>query len=570
MIAGKEFVLNARKYIETFLMIQTKEGKLQHFRMNEPQRRLYDVLHAEWEKKKPVRVIILKARQMGFSTLTEGPIFWSTATQFDVNSMIVAHKDEATANLFRMSKRFYDLLPEALKPMTQNSNAQELVFDAPAKLAAKGAKGLRSRIRCATAGGSGVGRSYTLRNVHMSEFAFWPGSKMETFTGIMSAVPDSPGTIVIVESTANGYDEFKRLWDRAVDAQRSGTDGFVPVFFPWFEMHEYRRRPLPGFQRTPEEQEMADTFGLDDEQLAWRRWCIENMCGGDVNLFHQEFPATPDEAFISTGRCAFDKEALVLRREQVRTDPWERGMFRVRHGLDGKIVSWEWQPDGAGPLRIRKHPEQGVPYVLGGDTAGTGSDFFVGQVLDNRTGEQVAVLHHQFGERMYAEQVYCLGLYYNTALVGIETNYSTYPEMVLEELGYPNLYVRQRLDNYTGKLVDAFGFETTTATRPAIVDGLKDVARNALETITDFDTLGEMLTFVYDEKWKAQAEEGEHDDLVMALAIAHFIRPQQRTRKRSKAAESGVNWTDDMWEDFNRASESERDMLLQLWGRPAQ
>ena len=329
MIRGQEFLLNARKYIETFLMIQTKEGKLEYFRMNEPQRRLYGVLHQAWAEKKPIRVIILKARQMGFSTLTEGLIFWSTATQFDVNSMIVAHKDEATANLFRMSRRFYDLLPEEIKPMTRSSNAQELVFDAPAKLAEKGARGLRSRIRCATAGGSGVGRSYTLRNVHMSEFAFWPGNKMETFAGIMSAVPDKPGTIVIVESTANGYDAFKNLWDRAVEAQKTGGDGFIPVFFPWFEMQEYRRSPPPGFQRTPEEQKLAETFGLDDEQLAWRRWCIENMCGGDLELFHQEFPATPDEAFISTGRCAFDKAALVLRREQVRELPWERGEFRV-------------------------------------------------------------------------------------------------------------------------------------------------------------------------------------------------------------------------------------------------
>ena len=178
------------------------------------------------------------------------------------------------------------------------------------------------------------------------------------------------------------------------------------------------------------------------------------------------------------------------------------------------------------------------------------------------------MLHHQFGERMFAEQVYCLGMYYNEALVGIETNYSTYPEMVLEELGYRNLYVRQRLDNFTGKLVDAFGFETTTATRPAIVDGLKDVARSALETITDYDTLGEMLTFVYDEAWKPQAEEGEHDDLVLSLAIAHFIRSQQSTQVRNPAANGRDGWTRDMWEDYNKASQSERETLVKLWGEP--
>lgn len=560
-------LLNAQAYIQRFLKIRTKEGAVVPLVLNKPQARLYQAIQQQWQAGKPVRIIILKARQMGFSTLTEAVIFFLTVTARYVESMIVAHKDEATANLFRMSKRFYDELPAEIKPMQRSSNAQELLFDRPARYKGQ-ARGLGSRIRCATAGGSGVGRSYTLKCLHLSEFAFWPGDKRDTFSGLVQAVPDLPGTVIIIESTANGYDEFKHMWDDAVQAQRDGTDGFTPVFFPWFEMEEYRREPLPGFQPTAEEQELARTFGLDDRQLAWRRWCISVNCGGDVNLFHQEYPATPDEAFIATGRCAFDKAALVLRREQVRKQPWERGMFQVQKGLDGKIIRWTWKPEEQGPLRIRKHPEPGVPYVLGGDTAGTGSDYFAAHVLDNRTGEQVAVLHHQFGERMFAEQVYCLGMYYNEALVGIETNYSTYPEMVLEELGYRNLYVRQRLDNFTGKLVDAFGFETTPATRPAIVDGLKDVARSALETITDYDTLGEMLTFVYDEAWKPQAEEGEHDDLVLSLAIAHFIRSQQSTQVRNPAANGRDGWTRDMWEDYNKASQSERETLVKLWGEP--
>lgn len=259
----------------------------------------------------------------------------------------------------------------------------------------------------------------------------------------------------------------------------------------------------------------------------------------------------------------------MLRRERVREVQWERGVFRVERDLAGKIASCEWHQDPKGPIRIRKHPEKGVPYVIGGDTAGTGSDWFVGQVLDNRTGEQVAVLHHQFGERMYAEQMFCLGMYYNEALIGIETNYSTYPEMCLEDLGYKNLYVRERYDTYTGKMVDAFGFETTPGTRPVIVDGLKDVARQSLETIWDYDTLGEMLTFVYDENWKAQAEEGEHDDLVMGLGIAHRIRHQQSTAATSGQAAAKARWTADMWEDYNKASPAERQMMIRMWGEPA-
>lgn len=558
-------LLNCKEYVETFLKIRTKSGALVSLKLNEPQLRLYEVIAKRYKANKPVRVIILKARQMGFSTLTEGIVFWATATRENTDSMIIAHKDEATANLFRMSKLFYEQLPAPIKPMLQASNAQELNFDKPSRDRSE-RKGLKSRIRCATAGGSGQGRSYTLRNVHMSEFAFWPGDKLETYSGIMQAVPDEPGTIVIVESTANGYDMFKTLWDRAVAAQQAGDDeGFIPVFFPWYEMSEYRRPVPSGFELTDEERELKATFELDDEQIAWRRWCIEVNCGGDLNKFKQEYPATPDEAFIATGTCVFDKEALVLRRAAVSADKWEYGRFTYKN--DGlRISDIKWQPEKGGPIRIKKKPEEGVPYVIGGDTAGTGSDSFVGQVLDNTSGEQVAVLQQLMGETEYTRQMYCLGMYYNMALIGIETNYSTYPVQELERLRYPKQYVRQHLDKYTQKLTDEFGFNTTSRTRPTIIDNLKAVAREHLELISDYGTLGEMLTFVYDENWRPEAEEGEHDDLVMALAIAHEIRPQQRRSKYVNPQTTA--WDEDMWQDYRNASPAEREQLIKRWGMP--
>jgi len=560
-------LLNCLAFIQHFLQIIDKKGRIVPLILNEPQRRLYAVIREQWNQGKPVRIIILKARQMGFSTLTAAIIFWMAATAHYVRCMVVAHTDEATKNLFQMMKRFYEYLPDKLKPMQKASNAQELVFDKPARYRG-GGKGLGSSIRCATAGGAGVGRSYTLKALHLSEFAFWPGDKLATLTGLLQAVPDEPGTLIVIESTAKGYDEFKNQWDNAVKAQREGQEGFIPVFFAWYEMKEYRRKVPKDFKRTPEEEQLAAAFGLDDKQLAWRRWCIQNNCGGDLNKFRQEYPATPDEAFIATGQCVFDKDALVLRRKQVQETAWESGMFRIEYGEGKEIQSFRWDPDPKGPIRIRVHPEKGVPYVLGGDTAGTGSDYFASHVLDNRTGDQVAVVHHQFGERMYSEQMYCLGMYYNEALIGVEVNYSTYPEMILEELGYPNLYVRQKLDTFTGAMVDAFGFETNKKSRQAIIDGLKDVTKSALETIHDFDTLGEMLTFVYNEDWKPQAEQGEHDDLVMSLAIAHYIRGQQSAVAAVTEKAPAVRWTDDQWQDYYNASPADQEMLIKLWGQP--
>lgn len=559
-------LLNCLLFIQQFLKIRDKDGNVIPFLLNKPQMRLYAVIREQWKAGKPVRIIILKARQMGFSTLVEGIIFWLAVTAFHTECMIVAHTDDATRKLFQMSRRFYEYLPEQLKPMQRASNANELVFDTPTKYRGK-TPGLGSNIRVATAGGTGIGRGSTLRALHLSEFAWWPGDKRATLLGLMQAVPDRPGTLVVIESTAKGYDEFKQLWDTAVENQKNGIEGFIPVFFAWFEMDEYRRTPPPGFERTEEEKALSQAFGLDDEQLAWRRWCIENNCGGDIDLFRQEYPSTPDEAFIATGTCVFDKQSIVLRRELVRQDKWERGIFRIKENAAGGIESYEWVRRKDGPIRIRVKPEEGVPYVIGGDTAGTGTDMFVGQVLDNRTGTQVAVLHHRFDERMYAKQMYCLGMYYNEALIGIEVNYSTYPELKLEELGYRNLYTRERVDTYTGQLQKAFGFRTDSRTRPLIIDMLKDVALNSLECITDFETLGEMLTFVYDERWRAQAEEGEHDDLVMALAIAHYIRSQQRTSRQAPKGKRS-KWTQDMYEDYYRATPEQRKLLVEAWGDP--
>lgn len=557
-------------YLPKFLKIRDKENRVIPLVMNRAQWRYYKAVKAQRDAGRPVRVIILKARQMGFSTETEGLIFQDTATRFNVDSMVIAHKEEATANLFRMTKLFYDCLPEPLKPRRRASNAQELVFNVPER---EEGVGLNSRVKCTTAGGKGVGRSDTLTNVHMSEFAFWPGDKKDTFTGIMQAVPDRPGTMVVIESTANGYNEFKDLWDDAVAAWDAGErDGFQPIFFAWWEMEEYRRTVPPGFTPTEEELALVEAYGLDLEQLAWRRWCIKTNCAGDKDKFRQEYPASPDEAFLASGSCVFDQEALVLRRELVKDIPWERGAFRFdyddRRPSGEKISNIRWEKDEKGIIRVHAPPKEGYPYVLGGDTAGTGSDKFTGQVLDNTTGEQVAVLQHQFDETMYARQMYCLGWWYGWALIGVEVNYSTYPEKELERLGYPNLFVRRKEDTFTGGFTNAFGFETTSTTRPLIIDGLKDVAREHLETIGDYETLGEMLAFVYNERYRPEAEVGKHDDLVMALAIAHYIREaQRRTVELPKGKRT--KWTDDQWEDYRGADDVTKAYLIEKWGSPS-
>ena len=140
--------------------------------------------------------------------------------------------------------------------------------------------------------------------MHISEYAFWPpNTKKSTLTGILQAVPNDPKTFVAIESTANGFDHFKELWDQAV----AGESGFTPLFFAWYELPEYAM-PYDGFELTEEEKQLQAAYNLTLDQLTWRRWCIEANCSGDVDLFKQEYPSCPEEAFLMTGRPVFDNE----------------------------------------------------------------------------------------------------------------------------------------------------------------------------------------------------------------------------------------------------------------------
>lgn len=506
-------MINTKAYIEKHLKIADKKGRIIPFKLNRPQNKLYEAIRGQYMQGKPVRIVILKARQMGFSTLTEGIIFKEVCTNTNTRAGIVAHVEDATTNLFNMSKRYYEYLPEPIQPRIKASNAKELVFE-----------DLESSIKCYTAGGKGIGRSATFRLLHVSEYAFWQGEKEKTLLGLMQAVPNDPDTVVIIESTANGFEDFKKIWDMA----ERGESEFVPVFCAWWELPEYSM-PYDGFALTAEEKDIKKRYGLTNGQIAWRRWSIANNCGGDPDLFRQEYPANPYEAFISTGKSVFDTDAVSRRLEQLKP-PVKRGQFeyKIRYVEDeAEVYDIRWVDDPDGYIQIFDDVKPYWPYVIGGDTADGGSDKFIGQVLDNTTGAQVAILRHQFDEDLYAHQMYCLGMYYNKALVGVEINYSTHPVKELQRIGYPNQYFRETIDSISKKPQRKFGFNTTKASRPAAVAELVTYAREHIELINDAETLKEMLTFVRDEQGKPCAVQGEHDDCVMALAIAHFIRPQQ-------------------------------------------
>jgi len=230
------------------------------------------------------------------------------------------------------------------------------------------------------------------------------------------------------------------------------------------------------------------------------------------------------------GKTIFPAQIVQERLVAIRKlKPLRKGFFAYEY-VNEKIrdESIKFVDDyETGYIQIYEDKQYGYPYAAGGDTAGEGSDWFIGQFLNNATGLQVGMLRHQFDEDLYAKQMYCMGKYYNYALLGIETNFSTYPVKELERLGYIHMYVREVEDSITHNMEKRYGFQTNKLTRPLAIAALVTIVREHPEWINDTTTLEEMLTFVRNEKGKATAQKGAHDDTIMGLAIAYYIRSQQ-------------------------------------------
>lgn len=297
------------RYAPSCLKIKTKSGAIVPLALNKAQLHAHNAMEKQRAETGKVRALILKARQQGFSTYVGARFYHRASLNHGVSVFILTHEQAATDNLFGMVARYHEHSP--LKPHTGAANAKELLFDK-----------LDSGYSVATAGQKAVGRSKTVQLFHGSEVAFWPNAS-EHFAGVMQAIPDIPGTEVILESTANGITgEFYERWQQA----EAGIGDYIPIFSPWFWEPAYRRRVPEGFHLREDkmsgeeisEAEYAQLHELDHEQMCWRRAKIAEL--KDPMLFMQEYPATADEAFQATGHDSFIKGHLVLRARKNQID----------------------------------------------------------------------------------------------------------------------------------------------------------------------------------------------------------------------------------------------------------
>lgn len=540
-------VLNVRKVMETHCHIINKEKKDQVLIFNTAQEELYEEIRRCKKEKKPAYFLVLKARQLGMSTFTENFGMTLNVMYPNQSMFIMTQEQDASDQLYSMSHYTYENFPNWLK-----SNASIVKDNQSMMLLTNGSK---LQVMVASANAKGTGRGQTFTYAHLSEFDWWGGNVMQTLNGVLSACTED--AIVIIETTANGCGNFKKLWDRAVERKNNGQETlWNPIFFAWFQDVKYESDYYEEITLDKEEKQLIEIFKKDKHtkdmpyeqwirKLIWRRRKIELACNGDINLFHQEFPSTPEEAFISSGQCIFDLNAINKRKADLNEANmanlvrFDKGYFLYKIKYDEyshqrKPYDIKWKSDSInGYITLFKAVEHRHPYVLAIDPAGDGSDYTAINVLDNRSSEQVCTLHMQNMSTLeIACQAYAIGQYYNNALIASETNFAPEVMSTLLELGYENLYVMQADGNDMNQgNKKRYGFKTTQITRPYVISFLIEYVNKSSQLINSYATLIEAENFVRVVKTidgrtkdKAQANAGQHDDLLMSLGIALYIR----------------------------------------------
>lgn len=483
-----------KQIIESFFFIVNKSGFKVPFILNEPQKLYYN--------ERSSRDDILKARKEGFSSLILACFTAKFLFVPNSVSMCVSHRDEDTKKLLRKVYYYIDNLPFKVTLEKASSNLLRI-------------KEMNTEFAIATAGSKTAGRGDTVHNLHLSEYAFYPSYEM--VTGMTNAVPDDPlNTWVVKETTANGYgNAHHQAW---MDEIR-GDSTFKPHFFGWHKTPEYTMTLIDGVKFDDKERQLQESYNLTDEQLYWRQWKLKSMQPTQdytrEDLFRQEFPISDTEAFLSTGRPVFNPDTLDWYDSAMCMEPIKRG----------ELVGWSppfFEDNPLGALRIYKTPVPGKKYVIGGDTAEEG-DYSALVVLERETMETVAVWWGHVDEFELARIAYRMGIYYNTALVGIErNNMGVAVVMKLDELAYPNLYRMEILDEFgMSAPTDKLGWETNSRTRPIMLGDLIQIINERTLILRSKETLSELRSLIRGRANRPEAQVGTHDDLVMALAVAY-------------------------------------------------
>ena len=537
------------RYCRNNLYIKDKHARLVKFVPNKAQKVLIDYVLLCIEERRPIRAIILKARQMGLSTAVEALAYWWTSTNKNINTVILGNEESSSKNLYMMFRRYYDNSHYLFKPSIRYNTRTDLSFE---KFDESGKQiGLGSIIKTATAGNKQAGRSDTVNWLHGSEVALWEDG--ESIVGSMlQTVPyetymEKPSAIFL-ESTAKGRGNyFHKEWKAAKD----GENNFVPFFFPWWIMDNYEIHNDEPLGKLSEYEEflcdlikkghnVAGQFIPIDEsvipaKIKYYRMKSKDFASEPQKMF-EEYPSTDEEAFLSSGKQVFNPLALkILENNSIPTEETEHytiylGKNYGEYELNFEpYVAGERAVENNGPLKIYEKPVSGHEYVIGADVAeglATG-DFSVADVVDTTTMQTVARWRGHCDPDEFGEILAALGTYYNYALVGVEVNnHGLTTVQKLRDIFYTNLYKREKgYDEDWEEPTSHLGWKTDMRSKREAIDDLKRLIREGVVKDRDPVFINEAFAFVRDDRGRMNAEEGSHDDTVMAKAIAYQLFP---------------------------------------------
>ena len=506
------------------LSIKTKPGELIPFKLNSIQKKIIAKIRELQAEGKPIRIWILKARQMGCSTLIEAIIYAYTSQRQNINSLILADDLDGSNYLFNMSKLYHEQVAKEFKHPLQRSNEKKIEFE-----------GRHSQILVDTADNLDAGRKYTFQIAHLSEVAFFRDART-LMIGLNQAIPELPNTIAIGETTANGVGGyFYEQWKKA----KAGETDWTPLFFAWFEDDTYQSDIPDGFELTDDERAIQTKHGLTLRQMSWRRDCIKNKCDGSVDIFNQEYPATDEEAFLVSGRCRFNTDCLKIIRNTT-VNQGEKGYLEE---VKDTIV---FRPDPNGWVRVWKHPERNEQFIIGSDISegietqvegGKKNDYSTAEVLNLDTLEQCAEIKCHLEPDVFAEELKRLGNYYHKDMIGVERNHPGLGVLLDLKKKYTNLYYMEDFEEATQTRKKKLGWLTNAKTKPLMVAEGDRIIREALAIIHSPELLSELMTFVRLADGKTEAQQGCFDDLVIAWLIALQLRkyaPAKATVKESR------------------------------------
>jgi len=526
------------RWIQENLRIKPKRGGLEPFILNKFQRKVCAKIVKNMKQKKASRIILLKSRQLGMSTVSEAIVFWALNQFPNTSGLVLAHTDKASSNVYAMTKRFQSHLPDGVKlPLIGRPSKEKMEWAAPHA----------STLWQFTAGGQEIGRSWTLNWVHASEMAFYPNVNT-VMTALNQTVPDPSAThmsVYIIESTAQGLNLFHDYWQRAQEPDSL----WEPFFFSWVDDPECSVEVAEDPRFDQEELQFQQTHRLTDGQLLWARNVRLDQCNGSWNTFHQEYPATPDLAFLASGINVFDLNVVMPQLKSAeKLSPMFVGEIRSK-SKSNPVPHLD--SNALGNLTIWEEPLSGCEYVIGADCAeGIGAAFSEAVILKRDPVEEVAhyrsniVRPQEFGVILWL-----LGAYYGFALLGVERNSVGQAVLAVLEHGhgdrsrypylrrYPRLYYETVLDRKTIREGERLGYSTSTKTKQAAIVRLSEAVSVGDIYLRSVPLLTQMAGFTwdpekgkYEETAKDPISELRADDAVFALVMANEMRLHIYTR----------------------------------------